>query len=192
MSKVKLSARDRILNTASELFQERGYTEIGINEIIAKSGTAKATFYSNFASKEILGEAWLKSLHNKSVHHHQELIEGGMAPRDSLIEYFQQLETFLLEGAYRGCPYTNTKAVIKCDEVLLDKQVLHHKESIRSFFRSLAKLSGLTTKTSQQLGDQIFILYSGATAESQNLKDVWPVAIAKSTAIRLWDLAQTK
>jgi len=133
MKRVKLSARDRILITASELFQERGYTEIGINEIIAKSGTAKATFYSNFASKELLGEAWLKSLHDHSVCYHQELIAGGKKPRDLLIEYFQQLEIFLVEGSYRGCPYTNTKAVVKCDEMLLDKQILQHKASVRNF-----------------------------------------------------------
>ncbi|MGD1846632.1 MAG: TetR/AcrR family transcriptional regulator, partial [Salibacteraceae bacterium] len=38
--------RGRIIETASELFYQNGYNSTGINEIIAKSGIAKATLYS--------------------------------------------------------------------------------------------------------------------------------------------------
>jgi len=188
VSKVKQSARDRILNAASKLFQERGYTAVGINEIIATSGTAKATFYSNFASKELLGEAWLKQIHENSEVRHSSMIESGEVARVILVNYFNQLETFLKEGMFRGCPFTNTKAVITSDETLLDKKVIEHKDSIRRFFRSLAKMSGITPDIAEDLGDQIFIIYSGATTEAQNLKQIWPVHIARRTSLKLWDL----
>ena len=191
MSKVR-PARERILSAASRLFQKRGYTEIGINEIISESGTAKATFYSNFSSKEILGEVWLESIHEQSIGHHKKLLERGGNPRDILSKYFQELEVFLEEGDYRGCPYTNTKAVIKCGEVLLDKQVCQHKASMRSFFKSVALASGLSDKVAQSLGDKIFVIYSGATTEAQNLKNMWPVEVAKSTSLQLWDLAHSE
>jgi len=191
MSKQKPAARERILNTASQLFQAKGYTEVGINEIIAKSSTAKATFYSHFSSKELLGEAWLKLIHDQSVVYHHELLSQGGKPREILSEYFEQLQRFLVKGDYRGCPYTNTKAVVKSDEMLLDEQILQHKISVRKFFSSLAELSGLTVIASQELADQIFILYSGATAESQNLKEIWPVRVGLSTSLMIWDLAHT-
>ena len=48
------SARDRILDTAYELFARHGIQAIGVDEIIRRAGVAKATFYNHFASKDAL------------------------------------------------------------------------------------------------------------------------------------------
>ncbi len=66
----KPNARDRILETAGELFFQRGYSGVGINEIIEKAGTAKASFYQHFPSKESLCEAWLQEMHDRSSDYH--------------------------------------------------------------------------------------------------------------------------
>jgi AcrR family transcriptional regulator len=50
----KVGARDRILETAYELFARHGIQAIGIDEIIRRAGVAKATFYHQFASKDAL------------------------------------------------------------------------------------------------------------------------------------------
>lgn len=50
----RVAARERILATAYELFTRRGIRSVGINEIIASSGVAKASFYRNFRSKDDL------------------------------------------------------------------------------------------------------------------------------------------
>jgi AcrR family transcriptional regulator len=47
-------ARDRILETAYELFARHGIQAIGVDEIIRRAGVAKATFYHHFASKDDL------------------------------------------------------------------------------------------------------------------------------------------
>ena len=47
-------ARDRILEAAYELFTRQGIQAIGVDEIIRRSGVAKATFYHHFASKDDL------------------------------------------------------------------------------------------------------------------------------------------
>ena len=54
------SARERILNTAYELFLERGVRAVGINEIISTANVAKATFYAHFPSKDDLVLAFLE------------------------------------------------------------------------------------------------------------------------------------
>jgi AcrR family transcriptional regulator len=48
------SARDRILETAYELFARHGIQAVGVDEIIQRAGVAKATFYNHFASKNDL------------------------------------------------------------------------------------------------------------------------------------------
>ena len=47
-------ARDRILETAYELFARHGIQAIGVDEIIRRAGVAKATFYHHFPSKDAL------------------------------------------------------------------------------------------------------------------------------------------
>ena len=177
----KANARQRILDTASQLFHEKGYVTVGINEIIAKAETAKATFYQHFPSKEALGEAWLQRVHDRSEDSREEILSDPETACVKVSEYFQELRQFLKNGSFRGCPYTNMSAVIPStiDEgESLRCQVVDHKKSVRKFFVKLA--GGLTKEKpeAKRLGDVLFLLYSGATTEAQNLQSLWPVDVA--------------
>jgi AcrR family transcriptional regulator len=52
-------ARERILETAYELFARHGIQAVGVDEIIRRADVAKATFYHHFASKDDLVLAFL-------------------------------------------------------------------------------------------------------------------------------------
>src|SRR5882762_7312955 len=54
------SARQRILETATDLFYREGIRAVGIDTIIARSGVAKMSLYRNFASKDDLVVAFLE------------------------------------------------------------------------------------------------------------------------------------
>src|SRR5712671_7443992 len=56
----KKPARQRILDTASEMFYRDGVRAVGIDAIIARSGVAKMSLYRNFTSKDALVSAWLE------------------------------------------------------------------------------------------------------------------------------------
>lgn len=179
----KPNARERILETAGDLFFQRGYSEVGINEIIEKAGTAKASFYQHFPSKEALCEAWLASVHARSEDFRASLLVGPGTPSERLARYFEQLEQFLSASKFRGCPYTNTRAVSGGECVGICAQIRKHKESIRRFFRDLAAQALPDSTEAIEIGDRIFLLYSGATSEAQNLREMWPVAIARNAAL---------
>lgn len=179
----KPNARERILETAGELFFQRGYSEVGINEIIEKAGTAKASFYQHFPSKESLCEAWLDAVHARSEAFRTSLLEGEGTPAERLSAYFEHLEQFLLASHFRGCPYSNTGAVSGGDCVGICAQIRRHKESIREFLRQLAAQSIEDAGKAEEIGDRIFLLYSGATSEAQNLKEIWPVGVARAAAL---------
>ena len=53
-------ARERILDTAYELFSRRGVRDVGIDEVIERAGVAKATLYRHFPSKDELVIAFLE------------------------------------------------------------------------------------------------------------------------------------
>ncbi|HJU96806.1 MAG TPA: TetR/AcrR family transcriptional regulator [Jiangellaceae bacterium] len=58
-SREGLTARQRILETAYDLFSHRGVRDVGVDEIIARSGVAKATLYNHFPTKNHLVLAFL-------------------------------------------------------------------------------------------------------------------------------------
>jgi AcrR family transcriptional regulator len=189
----KPNAKDRILETASELFHQRGYSEVGVNEIIDKADTAKATFYQHFPSKELLCEAWLDAVHERSEVRCQAILEAPGKASEKIDQYFADLERYLKASDFRGCPYSNTTAVVEsgCSGIL--KQVEVHKDSTREFFRALAAdltadldASGFDSdQCVGRLGDALFVLYSGATTESQNLRELWPVEAARCAVAEL-------
>ena len=69
-SKVK----QRIIETASDLFYQQGYNLTGINEVIKEAGVAKATLYHHFASKEELCLAYLEYRHLAFIKNLQEYL----------------------------------------------------------------------------------------------------------------------
>lgn len=53
--------RQHILDTAQIIIAGRGFTAVGLNEILQAANVPKGSFYHYFASKEAFGEALLKS-----------------------------------------------------------------------------------------------------------------------------------
>ena len=183
----KPNARERILETAGELFFQRGYSEVGINEIIEKAGTAKASFYQHYPSKESLCEAWLQAMHDRSEIFRAELLASVGNPAEKLARYFDQLETYMENSQFRGCPYSNTSAVSDEQCCGIIEQIRSHQESIRQFFRALTALHISDPVKAAEMGDRIFVRYSGATGEAQNLKSMWPVRAARAAALEIFE-----
>lgn len=174
----KPKARERILETASSLFLERGYSEVGINEIIAKAETAKASFYQHFPSKQALCEAWLSDIHDQSEVSRKELQESGQTPYEKIEAYFEGLKSYLESHDFRGCPYSNTGAVVSEQCTGIVEQITTHKESIRQFFADVCLEFDADEELAQSRANWLFLLYSGAATEAQNLKASWPVTAA--------------
>lgn len=181
----KANARERILDTAGKLFFRHGYSEVGINEIIAKAETAKASFYQHFPSKEALCEAWLSDVHERSEWSRDEILQSPASPAEKVNLYFDQLRDFMEQSEFRGCPYSNTGAVSGNECTGIIERIRAHKDSIRNFLRELCFQHLGDREKANALGDRIFLLYSGATTECQNLKEIWPVETARTAALEL-------
>ena len=57
---VVVPARQRILDSAYELFSRRGVRAVGVDEVIKTASVAKATLYRHFKSKDELVLAFLQ------------------------------------------------------------------------------------------------------------------------------------
>src|SRR5271168_1920612 len=101
----RLSARERLLAAADELFYEHGINQVGIDRVIDHAGVAKASLYDCFGSKEELIRCYLKGRSDRR----QERIARRMAlfhtPRDKILSVFDLLGEFVAQPNYRGCAF---------------------------------------------------------------------------------------
>ncbi len=179
-----IGAKERILATAAQLFTERGYELVGINELIEKSGVAKATFYQHFRSKESLCAEWLKLEAAEAQRDATALLNSKISPRQKVAQKFDNLRDYLKSADFRGCPFSNTASVVIEDNAVRTV-VDQHKTGVRLFWHSLALQIRKDSAEAQALGDGLFLLYSGAITETQNAKSIWPVESAKAAALIL-------
>ncbi|MFO7724838.1 MAG: TetR/AcrR family transcriptional regulator [Oceanipulchritudo sp.] len=182
---MKAPARERILQTAGDLFTRRGYGNVGINEIIERSGTAKASFYQHFKSKDALCLEWLNSWHCKTEKECESILAQPGSAEKKILNFFEALGEFLEAGDFRGCPFTNTASFLVAESnPAIRVAIKTHKAYQHQFLVSLAE--ELTTPArAKKLGTALFLLYSGATMEGQNLRDTWPVDAARGAVREL-------
>lgn len=178
----------RILDTAARLFVERGYELVGVNEIIEKSDVAKATFYSHFKSKEKLCVAWLDYAKTEAAAEIQELLASPLSPREKVAQRFDELGEYLVGSGFRGCPFSNTAAMVPEDNEIREA-VRAYKAGSREGWRAIARQFGRSPEASDTLGDAIFLLFSGSITEGQNARNRWPIDAAKVAALSLCDRA---
>jgi AcrR family transcriptional regulator len=137
-------ARERLLDTAYELFSARGVRAVGIDEIIERAGVAKATMYRHFAAKDDLVVAFLARREERWTLDwvEAEARSRGTTPDEHLLAIFDVLGEWFARDDFEGCSFIN---------VLLELGAAHpagaasvrHLENIRGVVATLATEAGL-------------------------------------------------
>jgi TetR/AcrR family transcriptional repressor of nem operon len=82
--------RDHILATGQRLMAGRGYSAVGLNEILTSAGVPKGSFYHYFSSKDAFGEALLHSYFDDYLAEiDATLAQPGQSMAQRLISYFE-------------------------------------------------------------------------------------------------------
>ncbi|MEU0842257.1 helix-turn-helix domain-containing protein [Streptomyces sp. NPDC005962] len=162
MSGIRPSAHDRILSTATELFNAHGIRGVGVDRIIAESGVAKATLYSHFRCKEDLVLAYLRT----SDTFWRGALTGaakaaGPDPRDQLTGLFDALSAATLRDGFRGCAFTRTAGETEPGSAA-HTATAEHKRTVRAWLTELARAAGADDPA--QLALRISLLVDGAMA----------------------------
>ena len=92
--------RQQILDAATEVFASSGYHEAGINDVIARAGIARGTFYLYFSSKHgvftaILDDALVELGARVAP---VEIGRGARPPHDQLLDQVVAVVGYLLEN----------------------------------------------------------------------------------------------
>ena len=137
-------ARERILNTAYELFSRRGVRDVGVDELIERSGVAKATLYRHFPSKEDLVLAFLEQREQRWTVDwvEAEARRGGSTPEGQLLAIFDAFDGWFRRDDFEACSFINVMLEMG-PEHPAGKASAQHLENIRSIVRRLAEEAGL-------------------------------------------------
>jgi AcrR family transcriptional regulator len=110
-AKGEVSARERILATANELFYREGIRAIGVDTVVERSGVSKTSLYRLFESKDALIAAFAAE-RDQSFWAWWDHIEEQHTddPRALLDALLSGIAERIGRPAYRGCPFLNLMA----------------------------------------------------------------------------------
>ncbi len=177
----KLPVKERLVQTASELFYEKGYNRTGINEILEKSEVAKASMYQHFRSKEEICLAYLQRMDAEFISDLKGYLESKSEGKERVIGLFDFLKEFYYRDGFRGCWCLNTVSEIPKDDEQINGEIKKQKNNFRAFIRKVVR-ENLQVDNEKRLADRLYLLYEGAIVESQVHMEVWPIEEARQMA----------
>ncbi|KVP51407.1 TetR/AcrR family transcriptional regulator [Burkholderia ubonensis] len=190
--------RQHILNIAKPIMLHKGFSAVGLNEILAAAGIPKGSFYHYFGSKEAFGEALLEAY-----------FEGYLDHLDNLL--VRQPGT----GAARLMTYWNNWLRTQCNDdpegkclaVKLGAEVADLSEAMRSVLRRgtgqiIERLAagietGLADGSLRGIDDPshtaatLYELWLGATLLEKIHRDRKPLETAMAATLRMLNLPQS-
>jgi AcrR family transcriptional regulator len=161
---VKAKPRERLLDTATALFNERGVLAVGVNTVITEADVAPMTLYRQFGGKDELVAAtlelwstrWLDSLEHRLDRYGDDPMARYAGLWDALAEWFAEKD-------FRGSYVANAASELRSEPGHRGHKVIaEHRQALRDFLGSLASNAG--AEDPSKLAAQLLVLMDGAIA----------------------------
>ncbi|MEU3340746.1 TetR/AcrR family transcriptional regulator [Streptomyces sp. NPDC002144] len=155
-----------ILDAAQRIMAHKGYSAVGINEVLAEAGVPKGSFYHYFASKDAFGEAILKSYFaDYLTDMDRVLARSGQSAAERLMTYWQQWRETQSLDECQG----------KCLAVKLGAEVADLSEAMRLALKegTSAVVDRIERTITEGLEDGSFSVDGEAHEVAQALYDMW-------------------
>jgi AcrR family transcriptional regulator len=179
------------MRVADELFYARGLHAVGIDEIIAKSGAAKATLYAHFPTKDDLIAAYLQQRSDAWRDHLGTALDTyADRPRERIDAIFRVLAEGCGAADFRGCPFINAAAEYPDPRHQARLVVAAQRQWVWGLFRDAARQARLRQPAA--LADQLVLLYDSALVGSQLTGTAKPATRAREAARVLVAASGTK
>lgn len=161
--------RNRILETASALFYQRGVRAVGVDLVVEEAGVAKTSLYRHFGTKDDLVAAFLeredRDFWDTWDHVAEEHRDNAKAELDAHLAWIADR---LGQPNYRGCPQINVAAEFAEADHPARKVAADHKREMKRRLKDIAER--LQVGDPDELADQLALLVNGAFVSSQVLE----------------------
>lgn len=159
--KGEVSARERILATASDLFYREGIRAIGVDTVVERSGVSKTSLYRVFDSKDALISAFAAEK-NRLFWAWWDGVEEKHAedPRALLDALLSGIAKRIAHPAFRGCPFLNLMTEFPDDNHPGRVIARDNKDEMRARLATIVARLGV--RNPDRTASQIALLINGA------------------------------
>ena len=174
-----MSARDRLLDAANELFYSEGVHTVGIDRVIERAGVAKASLYNTFGSKDELVRAYLKSRHAGTIERLRTAVSARPDPTQRLLAPFDVQAELFRQKDFHGCAFVSAAAEAS-EGGVIEQTADEFRADIRALFTDLARDAGAIDP--EALGRQLQLIYDGAGISARMDRDPRAAEPARAAA----------
>lgn len=173
----KLSPRDRLIDSARQLFCRYGINSVGVDAIIAHAGTAKTTLYKLFGSKDALVEAVLAREGETWRRWFLDAIDGpGGSARERLDRIGPALKEWFSRGDFYGCPFINAVGESDKADDRLRGLAIAHKSIVLGRLAALCDEAGIAEP--HQVAHTLGLVIDGAIVMALVTRDAAAADVA--------------
>jgi AcrR family transcriptional regulator len=181
-----IKLKDRILQTASDLFYSQGVRATGVEAIAKAANTTKMSLYKYFPSKDELVVAFLhKRDEDFTAWFIAQVETKADNPKDKLLAIFDVIGDWMDIPEFRGCAFINAAAEFPVEGNPVHQVSAEFYDKFRGYIAELARQSG--SAQPESLAVQLSLLIEGAIVSEQMKRRSGAVAQAKQAAIMLID-----
>jgi len=161
-------ARQRILDTATRLFDTHGVHAVGLQQIIDELGCGKNLLYREFATKDDLVGAYLQRCRDNW----SSIIASATAPlpddpAGQLVAIVRTTVQYATAPGYRGCPVHNAHAEFPDATHPAYPIAVEHFTAVQDLLFDLAKDAGAADP--KVLADRLALIIDGANTNGAAL-----------------------
>jgi AcrR family transcriptional regulator len=180
----QVDVRERILETASELFYRRGVRAVGVDLIVEAAGVAKTSLYRHFRTKDDLIAAFLRREDTDFWACWDRVAERY--PQDGKAEleaHMAWIGERVGRPNYRGCPQLNVAAEFPEEDHPARVVARSHKQELRHRLRAIAERLGVDQP--DDLAAQLSVVINGAFVSAQVLDadEATPILVQMTHAL---------
>lgn len=179
-----MKMQEKILATATSLFESRGIQASGVDTIIAEAGIAKATLYKHFPSKNLLITAYLREKSDRFYEWlNSRLVSKKADSIDILITLCDLVEQWIVTPEFHGLPFHIAAVEFPDPDHPINQYSAVLAVELQGYLSKIAATAG--AKDPETLGQQLTILFEGAALVERLSPGMGAAKRAKNAAITL-------
>lgn len=130
----RMNARTHILEAAEALFNERGYTAVGIDLIRDVAEVSKTTMYRQFHSKQGLIYAVLERRDQRFRESLQDAVARATTGKEKVGAILEWHFRWFEEKDFRGCMFMHALSEFKTSDEAISQMARNHKLWLKQLF----------------------------------------------------------
>lgn len=179
-----MKMHEKILATATNLFESRGIQASGVDTIIAEAGIAKATLYKHFPSKNLLITTYLREKSDRFY----EWLNSRLASKkansiDILFTLCDLVEQWIVTPEFHGLPFHIAAVEFPDPDHPINQYSAVLAVELQGYLSKIAATAG--AKDPETLGQQLTILFEGAALVERLSPGMGAAKRAKNAAVTL-------